>query len=374
MSKPSVDPLYTNLHKGNAYWMARFSSEVYKRKNDGKPDTDAILESLKSDDSDFCSVIGFNKRSAQAVLIEHKNYLCIAFRGTETEDILDHIWACPVNKLFGRFHKGYWHEVDAVWGKINREYEKLQANKENKKPLLITGHSLGGAMATIAAARFICENVEDNKILTSLYTFGQPRAMDISTAPKYDSKISDRYHRFHNYGDMVPTIPNRSTGYSHAGKCVFIHQAGKIQVGQSFCIEFINDIEFQDEDDVEDLIEPKGDFLGSKYHAIKAYLKLIEKWEMANNTYLPTSKPKVLSPKYKLRIEKLQILAYVSFLVVSEKDDRKIFAEVYKKVNEIKADIESNGTADSKELLPAFDRLIQNIHDELKKYNHLQQN
>ncbi len=47
-----VRPYKTTYHHANAYWMARFSGEVYTKvsDNDYRPDEEKILASLKRDD------------------------------------------------------------------------------------------------------------------------------------------------------------------------------------------------------------------------------------------------------------------------------------------------------------------------------------
>ena len=200
MTNKQVSPYKTELDAGNAYWMARLSKEVYlKRSEDNQaPDEDSILANLKKEDGKFISVLGIDKNSAQAALIEHESFLCIAFRGTdELADWLDNINAFSTKALFGEFHRGFWNSVEDVWRPINDKFRFLQ--QERKRPLFITGHSLGGAMATIAAAKL----AHEDKPFTSVYTFGQPRALTRETAQIFDAECKSRFFRFHNNNDLV---------------------------------------------------------------------------------------------------------------------------------------------------------------------------
>ena len=65
--------------------MARLSKEVYVKKSvtDQTPDENQILANLQTDDVDFIRVSGVDENSAQAALIGHKEFLCMAFRGTD---------------------------------------------------------------------------------------------------------------------------------------------------------------------------------------------------------------------------------------------------------------------------------------------------
>ena len=102
---------------------------------------------------------------AQAMILTNNKEQVIAFRGTEPKQFSDiaadlKAWKSK-SKTEGKVHDGFYDEVNKVWSKITPLLSK-------SKPLFITGHSLGGAMATIAASR-----LEDQT--ECLYTFGSPR-------------------------------------------------------------------------------------------------------------------------------------------------------------------------------------------------------
>lgn len=86
--------------------------------------------------------------------------------------------------------------------------------------LYITGHSLGGALAVLAAAHLCRKHPEHmQKKLGGVYTFGQPMVGDAAFADRCEKDFGDRLfrHIFHN--DVVPRWPPRSTGrFKHAGK------------------------------------------------------------------------------------------------------------------------------------------------------------
>ena len=76
-----------------------------------------------------------------------------------------------------------------------------------KQRLFITGHSLGGALATLATSHVI-KLIDDNKIsayLPILYTFASPRVGDSVFANNF-SKLDECY-RIANSEDIVPKIP-----------------------------------------------------------------------------------------------------------------------------------------------------------------------
>ncbi|NET51423.1 MAG: hypothetical protein F6K09_22695, partial [Merismopedia sp. SIO2A8] len=104
-----IEPYQTSLSANNAYWMARISALAYFANDDKSPNDALILQTLKADDPNFLSVHGVSENSAQAILVEHKDYLCFAFRGTdELGDWLDNLNLFPEKALFGEFHRGFW--------------------------------------------------------------------------------------------------------------------------------------------------------------------------------------------------------------------------------------------------------------------------
>ncbi len=268
----SLIPYATSLNKNNAYWMARFSKEVYKKtsENNPIPNEKEILISLKSDDKNIKSVTGESKNSAQAALIEHKDYLCITFRGTdETLDWLDNINAFPVQEIFGKFHRGFWQSTNDVWDTLFSKYKELSSIK--KRPLFLTGHSLGGAMASIAASKLIHEDLP----FISVYTFGQPRALERETSRLFNIECKTRYFRFQNNNDIVSRVPARLMGYSHVGTCIYISENKKLHNDPGFWFQFLDAIEGALEAFKERGID------GIEDHNIDKYLQAISNWDVS---------------------------------------------------------------------------------------------
>ncbi len=71
----------------------------------------------------------------------------------------------------------------------------------NAKQICLTGHSLGGALATLAAYRLI-----NDFPFISVYTFGSPRVGDQDFKERY-KKYKITHFRFENKNDIVPHLP-----------------------------------------------------------------------------------------------------------------------------------------------------------------------
>ena len=72
------------------------------------------------------------------------------------------------------------------------------------KQLLVTGHSLGAALATLFSARINDEN-------SACYTFGSPR----TGTPKVVKQMNFKAYRFRNNNDVVTKVPPEFLGFTH---------------------------------------------------------------------------------------------------------------------------------------------------------------
>jgi triacylglycerol lipase len=263
-----MKPYTTKFSYGNAYTLALASKAVYECNADKCVDEDKVLEIMKGQDPDYISVKGFSKKSSQGAIIKHKDYIIIAFRGTdEFGDWLDNINVFPVERYFGKVHNGFYKALMDIWEGEDGMWEEI---KNEPLPFWITGHSLGGAMATLAAADLI----EKDQPFYGVYTYGQPRCGDRIFSRIFNMEAKERFFRFQNNNDIVTRAPSRLAGYSHVGKGYYIsaHPEQKISDDVGIWYKFldsvkgaINSIKEEGIDAVED--HNIGDYL----NAIKKY-------------------------------------------------------------------------------------------------------
>ncbi|KAK5986358.1 Triacylglycerol lipase [Trichostrongylus colubriformis] len=100
-----------------------------------------------------------------------------------------------VNGYFLNGHLVLWPPVEKVL--TDPKYADYKA--------VFTGHSLGGALATLAAARTAKQGLRTSERIT-VYTYGEPRVGDAQFATNYDSMIKDSY-RVVFRRDIVPHLP-----------------------------------------------------------------------------------------------------------------------------------------------------------------------
>ena len=147
----------------------------------------------------------FDVDDTQAILCAFNDkYLILAFRGTEKdswEDIRSDYRASLKNcSTGGKVHTGFQEAYEKVHDLICAAL-KLYNQQANETPLLfITGHSLGGALATIATKRLAPFYTNS---IAACYTFGSPRVV----SPKWLSTVKTPIYRVVNASDCVTMLP-----------------------------------------------------------------------------------------------------------------------------------------------------------------------
>ncbi|MCK5149092.1 lipase family protein [bacterium] len=141
----------------------------------------------------------FDSQGTQAILVSNEKFIILAFRGTETTSIKDikaDIKAKTTQyETGGKIHTGFYEAFDQVYADIQK---KINDDKYQRLPLFITGHSLGGALATIAAKK-----LTHRAGIAACYTFGSPRVGD----KEWVANIKTPIYRLVNAADCVTMLP-----------------------------------------------------------------------------------------------------------------------------------------------------------------------
>lgn len=121
------------------------------------------------------------------------------------EDWANNFEAKPIHvaEVPGHVHAGFWEGVDRLWTKpfLAEVQRRLQAGPG--RPLYITGHSKGGAMAHLAGMRFVQElGIQPEGVIS--FAGARPGTQDFADAYREWQIPSRRYE----YGDdLVPHLP-----------------------------------------------------------------------------------------------------------------------------------------------------------------------
>ena len=208
----------TSFNLINAWWLAEVSTLVYASE-------DFVRSRFIK--AGLPEVKFFENKSTQCYVASNDKFSIVAFRGTEIRNNKERfnlkkvvadlktdvdIWLTNWQQG-GKVHRGFKEALEEVWPDLLPYVRKLH-NKGCK--IWITGHSLGGALATLFASRY--GNAQ------GVYTFGSPRLGNEVFKENFDAKI----YRVVNNHDIVPRVPPPSK-YVHVGELKFIDSDGIIR-------------------------------------------------------------------------------------------------------------------------------------------------
>lgn len=184
---------------------------------------DAIVSTVNRwgyDSVEFVDVRKGSDIDLQCFLMADANNIIVVFRGSD--DLKDWFANFQAVREPGPLEKSKAHEgfQDALYPAVLRLTEVLNKFNVTDKKLWVTGHSLGGALASLYAGMLI-ENGYD---VYGIYTFASPRPGDGRFAEELNKRIEGPHYRVVNNGDIVPHVPPEPF-FSHAGKRVILNKS-----------------------------------------------------------------------------------------------------------------------------------------------------
>lgn len=209
----------------------------------------------------------FDKEETQAFMIANDEMILTAFRGTEPTNLKDWMTDADIELKpgpGGNVHDGFQRALNHVWQGILESIEVFQTEAQS---LWFTGHSLGGALATLAVAMLR----QEDRPVHGLYTFGQPRVGDREFAKNFNIDFKSQAFRFVNNNDVVTRIPPRLMEYSHVGTFLYMDTKGKLHKDIHYWNKFLDRLQGR----VDDFLVPGID--GMKDHFMDRYEKNLEK-------------------------------------------------------------------------------------------------
>jgi hypothetical protein len=213
----------------------RFEEDVQNYINlAGEPDHDLVIDEIVGamvTRPVFCQ----DERTDSQAYVWHKNdTIYLAFRGTEhykdaiadadvrterlhdrqqneetdeeTDEEVDEEGQCCVSSHSGevfnrdvRVHQGFHRQFFSIEGQITPEVQNHMEN--GTKNMIISGHSLGGGLASLAT--YYYSRMFENLSITS-YTFGSPR---VGNGLFANDECHRNGYRIYNYHDPVAMVP-----------------------------------------------------------------------------------------------------------------------------------------------------------------------
>lgn len=158
-------------------------------------------------------VSGGSDRIDACLVGESADGVIVAFRGTlppswqswpSVLDWLQDLLCEPESypNLPGKVHTGFYDATSALIADVAAAVKSL--NPAGTKPVYVTGHSLGGAMASIGA--WIMQAQPYGISIAQVVTFASPKPGDGTFQAAYQ-KVFTNQMRYENYDDLVPLLP-----------------------------------------------------------------------------------------------------------------------------------------------------------------------
>jgi hypothetical protein len=211
--------------KANATYFATACDLAYYPEAEGTPKFKEILGL----DANLVSV-----DNTQCYVGSSPTAIVCAFRGSECPNTLDGFkdWLLTNARNFlvlpegragtdfaaagvgARFHRGFIEALGEIWDPF---YKAVDAEfSKQERPVFVTGHSLGGGLAVLAAWRLQRQMIPVKQV----YSFGAPMTGNAAAADAIAKEFPNRIFRFVDYRDMVPKLPTVSLLSNEYGHCL----------------------------------------------------------------------------------------------------------------------------------------------------------
>ena len=170
--------------------------------------------------------------NTQVYVAENDQAVVVAFRGSQAPTTLDGLkdWLLTNANNYlilpegrsgtdfaaagvgARFHRGFLEALEMVWAPLSAMVDQMLKAKD--RPLWVTGHSLGGALALLAAWRFQRNFISVSEVVT----FGAPMIGNDAASKAFEQEFPGKIFRYVDVEDVVPLLPSVSlvaNAYSH---------------------------------------------------------------------------------------------------------------------------------------------------------------
>ncbi|MGP1384794.1 MAG: lipase family protein [Thainema sp.] len=244
------------------YWVKPTHYPDYRRIDDDKEFVLAVMRynaQMKSEKAQANIQFQFfdsRDRDTQAFAFRIDHRIILAFRGTQQlRDWLTNADVVQANlqsfgnldaiKL-GQVHNGFQSGWRSIYRQVSKTLQKwCEAEPGTNMEVWVTGHSLGGALATLAATSLKEQGIP----VTKLYTFGQPRTGNGIFLDYFNTSLGfkEQAFRFVNNTDIVPRVPLRALSrrfwfapwnlrslYGHGGTLKYFNFRGRLWHNSTF--------------------------------------------------------------------------------------------------------------------------------------------
>jgi len=189
----------------------------------------------------------------QVYVLRKDGRLVVAFRGTEPKVPADVVTDFRIPLVVpswlakdspARVHSGFAQALEPVWAALEAEWSAAEG-REAAQRVEFCGHSLGGALAVLAAARFAAQGPGNRARFGGVFTIGQPRVGNAAFAESAGRLFGGRYARAVNNRDAVPRVPPSAAPgtlgeYRHFGTVHYFDASGALSIDPGWFYRFLD--------------------------------------------------------------------------------------------------------------------------------------
>jgi triacylglycerol lipase len=158
------------------------------------------------------AAIGPQAFDTRGIIAEGNGVVILAFAGTDPA-----VWQNLASDFlqFVPSKNDTWSGFQtAADGARARVQDAMDKSRALGRPLFVAGHSLGAAIAVLAAEQAFDGAVEP----AAIYVFGMPRTGGKTFRDRYNGKLGLKTYRLIHGLDVVARIPNSGIGFHHVGR------------------------------------------------------------------------------------------------------------------------------------------------------------
>lgn len=176
----------------------------------------------------------------QAFVAGKGGHLVVCFRGTSsgTDALVDaKFLKTDAFGGRGRVHGGFQNALESVWGQVESAVNALGAGKK----IFLCGHSLGAALAQLAAHRLALGAFP----VASVYIYGSPRVGNREFMEVYNELLGTKTFLHINDKDIVTRMPPAFLGFHHLDSAPRLFNEGHV-ISRPSGIEEVQALRFED--------------------------------------------------------------------------------------------------------------------------------
>lgn len=240
---PNFDPDATRFSAKNALLLAQLCNAAYGTDAEAR----SIVQQMGFSDFEWIE-LPQQLEDTYAFVTSCDEFAVMAFCGTKNLKN----WMTNLHSTPGRFawffegapdvgevHAGFAFALRHAWERIVLAMNRVAPppatpagsdlkglSTTRQRTVWFTGHSLGGALASLAGAVFSMLPGGIIRPVSGIYTFGQPRVGLHNFCGSYDRLLQQKTFRFINKEDLVPRVPFRGWDYADLGQMIHFDSHG----------------------------------------------------------------------------------------------------------------------------------------------------